>query len=113
MSEGFPFSNWSFRIGGLEKISFLAPYVTSISLEHSFSGSQNLSWKFNDQSISSIKLFKISSFEDDFKESLQLSRTTRSFSPLVGISATYKNGISTNIRGNITHTLDEVANGLT
>lgn len=113
MSEGFPFSNWSFRIGGLEKISFLAPYVTSISLEHSFSGSQNLSWKFNDQSISSIKLLKISSFEDDFKESLQLSRTTRSFSPLVGISTTYKNGISTNIRGNITHTLDEVANGLT
>ncbi|MFL2511122.1 MAG: cell surface protein SprA [Candidatus Neomarinimicrobiota bacterium] len=113
MSEGFPFSNWTIRIGGLEKIGLVRPYVSAISLEHAFSGKQNLSWKFNDESISGIKLLDISSFEDDFSDYLQFSRTTRSFSPLLGISTTFKNGISTNIRSNITHTLDEVANGLT
>ena len=113
MSEGFPFSNWTLRVGGLEKIRIIGPYVESVSLEHAFSGKQNLSWKFNDENISSIRLLDISSFEDDFSDYLQFSRTTRSFSPLLGISTTFKNGISTNIRSNITHTLDEVANGLT
>jgi hypothetical protein len=58
-------------------------------------------------------LLSISSFENDFNDNLQFSRTTRSFNPLVGVSTTFKNGISTNIRSNITHTLDEVAYGLT
>ena len=48
LSKGFPFSNWSFRVGGLEKISFIKPYANSMSIEHSFSGKQNLSWKFNE-----------------------------------------------------------------
>ena len=96
-----------------EKIRIIGPYVESVSLEHAFSGKQNLSWKFNDENISSIRLLDISSFEDDFSDYLQFSRTTRSFSPLLGISTTFKNGISTNIRSNITHTLDEVTNGLT
>ena len=113
LSEGLPFSNWSLRVGGLEKINFIKPLVTSMSLEHAFSGKQNLSWKFNEDGISPISLLKISSFEDDFNDSIQFSRITRSFNPLVGISTTFKNGISTNIRSNLTHTLDEVANGLT
>ena len=113
LSKGFPFINWSFRVGGLEKIGFLKPYVSSVSLEHAFSGKQNLSWKFNEEGISPINLFNISSFEDDFNESLQFARVTRSFTPLIGISTSFKNGVSTNIRSNITHTLDEVATGLT
>ena len=113
LSKGFPFSNWSFRVGGLEKISFIKPYVSSMSLEHSFSGKQNLSWKFNEQGIMPINLFNISSFEDGNDDYLQFSRISRSFSPLIGISTTFNNGISTNLRSNITHTLDEVANGLT
>ena len=113
LSKGFPFSNWSFRVGGLEKIGFIKPYVSSMSLEHSFSGKQNLSWKFNEQGIMPINLFNISSFEDGNDDYLQFSRISRSFSPLIGISTTFNNGISTNLRSNITHTLDEVANGLT
>ena len=54
LSKGFPFINWSFRVGGLEKIGFLKPYVTSVSLEHAFSGKQNLSWKFNEEGILSL-----------------------------------------------------------
>ena len=108
-----PFFNWSLRVGGLEKINFINPFVSSISLEHAFSGKQNLSWKFNEEGIRPIKLFSISSFEDEFNDSIQLARVTRSFSPLFGISTTFKNGISTNLRSNITHTLDEVATGLT
>jgi cell surface protein SprA len=113
LSDGFPFSNWSLRVGGLEKISFIKPYVNSMSIEHAFSGKQNLSWKFNEEGIAPINLLSISSFENDFNDNLQFSRTTRSFNPLVGVSTTFKNGISTNIRSNITHTLDEVAYGLT
>ena len=113
LSKGFPFINWSFRIGGLEKIGFIKPYVSSVSLEHAFSGKQNLSWKFNEDGVTPINLFGISSFEDDFNDSLQLARVTRSFTPLIGISTSFKNGVSTNIRSNVTHTLDEVATGLT
>ena len=113
LSDGFPFSNWSLRVGGLEKINFIKPYVNSMSIEHAFSGKQNLSWKFNEGDISPINLLSISSFENDFNDNLQFSRITRSFNPLVGLSTTFKNGISTNIRNNITHTLDEVAYGLT
>ena len=113
LSNGLPFSNWTFRIGGLEKIKFISPYVRSLSLEHAFNGKQNFSWRFNEIGTGDINLLKISSFIDDNSDGLQFSRTTRSFSPLLGITTAFKNGISTNIRTNITHTLDEVANGLT
>ena len=113
LSEGIPFSNWSLRIGGLEKMKFLSPYVNSLSLEHSFSGKENLSWKFSDESVSSINLFNISSFADDNEDTIQFARISRSFTPFLGITTSFKNGISTNLRTNIAHTLDEVANGLT
>ena len=113
LSNGMPFSNWSLRIGGLEKIKFVSPYVQSLSLEHAFSGKENLSWKFNDGSVGAIDLFSISSFANDNDNNRQFSRISRSFTPLLGITTSFKNGISTNIRTNITHTLDEVANGLT
>ncbi|MEL1226530.1 MAG: hypothetical protein VW963_07265, partial [Candidatus Neomarinimicrobiota bacterium] len=113
LSKGFPFINWSLRIGGLEKINFINPYVSSISIEHAFSGKQNISWKFNEDGIAPINLFKITHFENEFNDSIQLSRVSRSLSPLIGISTSFKNGISTNLRSNITHTLDEVATGLT
>ncbi len=113
LKDGIPFSNWSLRIGGLEKINFIKPYVKSMSFEHAFSGKQGLSWKFNDGVIPNINLLRISSFENDFDNNLQFSRISRSFTPLAGISTSFKNGISTNIRANLTHTLDEVQNGLT
>ena len=113
LSSGMPFSNWSLRIGGLEKIKFVSPYVQSLSLEHAFSGKENLSWKFNDDSVGAIDLFSISSFANDNDNNRQFSRISRSFTPLLGITTSFRNGISTNIRTNITHTLDEVANGLT
>ena len=113
LSNGIPFSNWSLRIGGLEKIKFISPYVSSVSIEHAFSGKESLSWKFNDDSVGAIDLFSISSFANNNDDNRQFSRISRSFTPLLGITSSFKNGISTNIRTNITHTLDEVANGLT
>ena len=113
LSSGLPFSNWSFRIGGLEKIKFISPYVKSLSMEHAFNGKQTVSWRFNEGGTSDINLFQISSFIDRKNNDIQFSRITRSFAPLLGITTSFKNGISTNVRSNITHTLDEVANGLT
>jgi len=113
LSDGLPFSNWSFRIGGLEKIKFISPYVKSLSIEHAFNGKQNVSWKFNETGIGAIDLLQISSFVSDNDDYTQFSRVSRNFTPLIGITTSFKNGISTNIRTNITHTLDEVPNGLT
>ena len=113
MSNGFPFSNWTLRIGGLEKIKFINPYVSSFSIEHAFNGKQNMSWRFDDNGISSISLLRISSFIDKNSDSIKFSRTIRNFTPLIGFTTTFKNGISTNIRTNIMHTLNEVTNGLT
>tara|TARA_Y100000817_G_scaffold312557_1_gene306729 strand:- start:560 stop:2212 length:1653 start_codon:yes stop_codon:yes gene_type:complete len=113
LSNGLPFSNWSFRIGGLERIKLINPYVKSLSMEHAFNGKQTVSWRFNEAGTSDIGLFQISSFIDSKNDDIQFSRITRSFAPLIGITTSFKNGISTNIRNNITHTLDEVANGLT
>ena len=113
LSDGLPFSNWSFRIGGLEKIKFISPYVNSLSIEHAFNGKQTVSWKFNDPGIGAIDLLKISSFVSDNDDYIQFSRVSRNFTPLIGITTSFKNGISTNIRTNIVHTLDEVPNGLT
>jgi hypothetical protein len=105
--------NWSLRVSGLENIPFISAYVDAMSLEHSFSGKKSLAWKFNDTNIKSIGLLNVSDFEDNFKESLQFSKTVSSFSPLIGITTTYKNGISTNIRTNNTFTLEEVPYGQT
>ena len=77
-----------------EKIKFISPYVNSLSLEHSFSGKENLSWKFNDDSIGAIDLFSISSFANDNDNNRQFSRTSRSFTPLLGVTTSFKNGIS-------------------
>ena len=113
LSDGLPFSNWAFRIGGLEKIKFISPYVNSLSIEHAFNGKQNISWKFNETGISAIDLFKISSFASENDDYIRFSRISRNFTPLIGITTSFKNGISTNIRTNVIHTLDEVPNGLT
>jgi len=113
LSNGLPFSNWAFRIGGLEKIKFISPYVNSLSIEHAFNGKQNISWKFNETGISAIDLFKISSFASENDDYIRFSRVSRNFTPLIGITTSFKNGISTNIRTNVVHTLDEVPNGLT
>ncbi len=113
LSKGLPFMNWSLRVSGLENIPFISAYVDAMSLEHSFSGKKSLAWKFNDTNIKSIGLLNVSDFEDNFKESLQFSKTVSSFSPLIGITTTYKNGISTNIRTNNTFTLEEVPYGQT
>ena len=113
LSKGLPFMNWSLRISGLEKIPFISTYVDAMSLEHSFSGKKSLAWKFNDSSIKSIGLLNVSDFDDQFKDSLQFSKTVSSFTPLIGITTTYKNGISTNIRTNNILTLQEVPYGQT
>ena len=84
------------------KINFIKPYVSSMSIEHAFSGKQNLSWKFNEEGISPINLLNISAFENDFNENLQFSRITRSFNPLLGISTTFKRSkcVSTRLNRN-------------
>ena len=111
LSKGMPFINWNLRVRGLENIFFIKPYVKSMSLEHAFSGNQNLSWKFNDDGTRGVRLFNIEDFRDDYQDSLQFSKTISSLNPLLGITTRFNNDISTNIRLNTVYTLDEVPFG--
>ena len=113
LSKGLPFINWSLRISGLENIAIINPYVQSMSLEHSYTGRQNLSWKFNDSGIRGISLMKVEDFKDEFGDSLQFSNLTSSLSPIVGLTTSFRNGISTNIRANTVLSLREVPFGMT
>ena len=113
LSKGLPFINWSLRISGLENIALINPYVQSMSLEHSYTGKQNLSWKFNDSGIRSISLMKVEDFNDEFGDSLQFSNLTSSLSPIVGLTTSFRNGISTNLRANTVLSLREVPFGMT
>ena len=106
-----PFINWNLRVRGLENISFIKPYIKSMTLEHAFSGNQNLSWKFNEVGIRDVSLFKVEDFRHDYQDSVQFSKTISSLTPLLGITTRFNNDISTNVRINTVYTLDEVPFG--
>ena len=106
-----PFINWNLRVRGLENISFIKPYIKSMTLEHAFSGNQNLSWKFNEVGIRDVSLFKVEDFRHDYQDSIQFSKTISSLTPLLGITTRFNNDISTNVRINTVYTLDEVPFG--
>ena len=111
LSKGMPFINWNLRVRGLENISFIKPYIKSMTLEHAFSGNQNLSWKFNEDGTRDVSLFKVEDFRHDYQDSVQFSKTISSLTPLLGITTRFNNDISTNVRINTVYTLDEVPFG--
>ena len=84
-----------------------------MSLEHAYTGKQNLSWKFNDSGIRGISLMKVEDFKDEFGDSLQFSNLTSSLSPIIGLTTSFRNGISTNFRANTVLSLREVPFGMT
>ncbi len=76
-----PFPEWTVRISGLEKLPFINKYITTMSLDHGYSGTfdQTFDEKNNLKSIT----------KDD--------RTSK-FSPLLGTSLNFKNGITMSVR---------------
>lgn len=56
---------------------------------------------------------KVEDFNDEFGDSLQFSNLTSSLSPIVGLTTSFRNGISTNLRANTVLSLREVPFGMT
>lgn len=79
--DGFPCPDWTLRWGGFETYPFLKKYVQRLSLDHSFSGQMSQSWK-------------------DQASNLTKKNLDASFRPLIGMTITWKNGMSTNFSYN-------------
>jgi hypothetical protein len=69
-----PRANWSIRWGGLESISFLKSFATSVSLEHSYSSTYTQSWQLTQVGDKNIT-----------NQSVMYG-----FAPLIGLNITFK-----------------------
>ena len=113
LENGIPFSGWSFRVSGLEKLPIIKWVAKSASMDHQYSGKETRSWQFEGVSPSNMNFFKFGSFADDYKEYERNSKIQTGFSPLIGLNMTMKKGISMNIRHNRDKSLEEQPSGLT
>ena len=83
-----PFPNWTVQWRGLEKLPLVSRVVKTMSVNHSFSGKTTETWNETTSNITQETISK------DFR-------------PLIGISITFKNGLTTNIQYTTTQNLSE------
>jgi cell surface protein SprA len=74
-----PFPNWSLQWRGLESLPLLKTFAKSVSLNHTFSGTLTQTWNNN-------------------RSQKTRETVSKDFRPLVGISFSFKNGMSANIQ---------------
>jgi cell surface protein SprA len=84
----FPFPNWTLQCRGLEKLPLLSRLTKSVSLSHNFSGKKTETWNEQPDSVTQVTI-------------------SRDFRPLVGLSFTFKNGLTTNIQYTTTESIQE------
>ncbi len=83
-NETFPLPDWSVRIGGLEKLPLINNYVQRVSLDHSYTGKYSETYNVeNGEEVVS---------KEDYDSQ---------FRPLAGFTMSWKNGISMQMRYNI------------
>lgn len=111
--NGLPFAGWSIRISGVEKWPFIKKVLRSASIDHSYSGKLTKIWQFEEESPSRISLLDVQSFIDAYQEQERSTKLTTSFSPLFGLSMSFKNGISLTFRHNYMKSIDEEPSGVT
>ncbi|MFQ6604393.1 MAG: cell surface protein SprA [Fidelibacterota bacterium] len=113
LENGLPFSSWSLRLSGLEKLPFLKKYIRTASLDHNFSGKESRAWQFENASVSKPDFWNLNSFIDAYPDELRSFRLNTSFSPLAGLTVSFKKGISFNARYNWSRSLEESNGGQT
>jgi len=114
MTEGFPFSGWSVKINGLEKLPFIKKYVRSLSFDHAYSGKETRAWQFSDTTIVADPSFwKLQDFIKDNESDERSSRINTNFAPLAGFTFSFKKGFSLNMRYNQSSSLEQRDNGQT
>ncbi len=114
LSKGLPFSSWSIKINGLEKLPFIKNYVRSISFDHAYSGKESRAWQFADTSQFDMPSFwYVDPFIEDNEKYQRSSKINTNFAPLAGLTFSFKKGISLNMRYNTSTSLDQNNTGLT
>ncbi len=114
LDKGLPFTNWTMRVTGLEKLPLINKFAKSVSLEHAFSGKEVQSWKIEgEDSIPTTDFFGITKFANSYSDYLVQSRVNSSYSPLIGLSMSFPKGISLNVRHNLSNTAEKSPTGLT
>jgi cell surface protein SprA len=87
---GIPFFNWGLRWSQLENLPILKLLPWKVTLDHQFSGDKSTSRANEREGAEKYK---------------------RSFSPLIGLTMNFDNGITTNARMSVTQTLDRAETG--
>ncbi len=77
--KAVPFPNWSVQWRGLEGLPLLKQFTKSVSLTHTFSGKMTQTW-------------------NDNRNNKTRETINKSFNPLVGLSFSFKNGMSANVQ---------------
>ena len=114
LDKGLPFTSWTMRVTGLEKLPLLKKFAKSVSLEHAFAGKEVRSWKIEgEDNIPTTEFFGITNFANSYSDYLVQSRVNSSYSPLIGITMSFAKGISLNIRHNLSRTAEKSPTGLT
>lgn len=112
LESGMPMSGWSLRWSGLETWPIIKLFVRTASLEHSMSGKEARSWKFENFDGPPMPVFTLDQFIADYLDNQLSSRKNINFSPLVGLNMSLAKGISLNIRNNVSKTVQDESNGL-
>lgn len=113
LDDKFPFPNWTLRWSGLQKLPILKKFARSVSLEHSFRGSETRNWRMETAVSDPMPLFNVGSFIDDYGDFERNSKIDASFAPLLSVSMQLNKGISTTTRLNYTKSLDQQEGGQT
>ena len=67
LDKGLPFTSWTMRVTGLEKLPLLKKFAKSVSLEHAFAGKEVRSWKIEgEDNIPTTEFFGITNFANSY-----------------------------------------------
>ncbi len=89
------FPNWTLRWSGLSRVKLFKKYVQQVTLDHSFSGQRNETWNLTPEGEKNITKL-------DFQSG---------FRPLIGLNARLKNGVTVNLRYNMSENLSQSMTG--
>src|SRR5690606_36046828 len=95
----FPLPGWNISLGGLEsRIPFAQRFVSRISLNHMYKGTYTVGWFYNtttDTLRGIVGVYNLLSQIPQYKpEQINIEKR---FAPLIGLSMTWKNGVSTTL----------------
>ncbi|RMF07577.1 MAG: hypothetical protein D6762_07200, partial [Candidatus Neomarinimicrobiota bacterium] len=112
LDKGRPFTGWSVRITGLEKLPIIKKVVQNATLEHAYSGKQTMAWKIENQKVGRMDFFQPDPFISQNQDYLTNSTIDQSFSPLLGLSMTLAKDISVTVRRNQSTSVEQRDQGL-